>query len=105
LSKVTLETRLVQAYVMLLVIPEDEHDFKFVPVVRYGAYEVRLLEPRSASNTVVFWIELFDHDSQVSIDSGGADDFEGALATAEYFASRAKKLSRERGRRSFTAGQ
>jgi hypothetical protein len=90
-----LETRLVQAYVMLMVIPKDEHDLKSVAVLRYGAYEVRLIEPPAASDTFVFWIELFDHDSQVSIDSGGAGDFERALATAEYFASCAEKLSRE----------
>jgi hypothetical protein len=96
LPKLTVETRLVQAYVMLLVVPKDEHDFKSVSVIRHGAYEVRLFEPRSASNTFVFWIELFDHDSQVSIDGGGANDLERALATAEYFASCAEKLSRER---------
>lgn len=91
-----LETRLAQAYVMLLVIPKDEHDSKSVSLARYGAYEVRLVEPLSASNIFVFWIELFDHSCQVSIDSGGAEDFEEALATAEYLVSRAEELSKKK---------
>lgn len=94
LRKVTLETRLAQAHVMLLVIPKDEHDSKSVALVRYGSYEVRLVEPPSVSDTFVFWIELFDHSCHVSIDSGGADDFEEALATAEYLVSRAEELSK-----------
>jgi hypothetical protein len=96
LSKMPLETRLAQAYVMLLVIPKDEHDSKSVSLARYGAYEVRLVEPLSASNIFVFWIELFDHSCQVSIDSGGAEDFEEAVATAEYLVSRAEELSKKK---------
>lgn len=92
----SLEARLIQAYVMLLVVPKDERDLKSVSVVRFGAFEVRLIEPPLASNTFAFWIELFDHDCQVSVDGGGANDFERALATAEYFASCAEKLDRAR---------
>jgi len=92
--KMTLETRLAQAHVMLLVMSKDEHGSKSVPLARYGAYEVRLVEPPLGSTAFVFWLELFDHGCQVSIDSGGADDFEEALATAEYLASRAEDLSK-----------
>jgi len=88
----TLEGRLAQAYITLLVVSDDEHDLKSASVIRYGAYEVRLIEPPSSSDTFAFWIELFDHDCQSSIDGGGADDFERALATAEYLASYAKQL-------------
>jgi len=90
--KMTLEGRLAQAYITLLVVSDDEHDLKSASVIRYGAYEVRLIEPPSSSDTFAFWIELFDHDCQSSIDGGGADDFERALATAEYLASYAKQL-------------
>lgn len=80
---------------MLLVMPKDEHDLKSVSLVRYGAYEVRLFEPPAASNSFVFWVELFDGNRHVSIDGGGADDFEEALEKAEHLASCAEKLSRE----------
>src|SRR5215467_11031417 len=93
LSKMNLETRLARAHVMLLVIPKDEHDSKSTPLVRYGAYEVRLVEMPSVSNAFVFWIELFDHNRQVSIDSKGANDFEEAVATAEHLILRAEELS------------
>ena len=97
--KTSLEARLVQAYIMLPVVPKYERDLKFASVIRYGAYEVRLVERPSPSDTFVFWVELFDHDTQVSIDGGGADDFERALATAEYLASLAEKLDKERSKK------
>jgi len=78
---------------MLLVIPTDKHDSKSAPLARFGAYEVRLVELPSVSNTFVFWIELFDHNRQVSIDRKGANDFEEALATAEHLILRAEELS------------
>ena len=93
MSKTNLETRLARAHVMLLVIPKDQREWKTAPLARYGAYEVRLVELPSISNTFVFWIELFDRNRRVSIDSRGADDFEEALATAERLVSRAKELS------------
>jgi len=92
----TLEARLAQAYITMLVVAKDEHELRAVSVIRYGAYEVRLVEPPSASDTFAFWIELFDHNCQSSIDGGGANDFERALATAEYLASHAKQLGKRR---------
>jgi len=93
-SRMTLETRLVQAHVMLMVIPLDEHESKSVPLARYGPYEIRLVELAGVSNAFVFWLELFDHNCQMSVDSGGANDLEDALILAEYLISRAAELNK-----------
>jgi hypothetical protein len=94
--KMTLEARLVQAHVMLEVIPKDRHGSKSVPLAQYGAYEVRLVEPAVCSaNCFIFWIELFDRAGHVSIDSGGANDLEEASAIADDFALRAAKLGKK----------
>jgi len=88
-----LETRLIRAHIMLF-LRRDERERKSVSLARYGAYEVRLLEPPSESDTFMFWLELFDHSRRISVDSWGADDFEEALTTAEYLAYRAEELSK-----------
>ena len=92
--KMTLQARLMQAHLMLLVAQQDEHGFKFVPLARHGAYEVRLVEfaGRPAGN-FIFWIELFDCNRRVSIDSGGANDVEDASAIADHLALRAEELA------------
>ncbi|HSV22174.1 MAG TPA: hypothetical protein VLJ17_04005 [Xanthobacteraceae bacterium] len=93
----TLEARLLQAHIELEVTPKDEHDVKSVPLARYGEYEVRLVESAhgSPANTFDFWLELFDHRRMISVDSGGANDLEGAVAIAETLIAHAKELSKK----------
>jgi hypothetical protein len=64
-------------------------------IVRYGAYEVRLVEPLQnlEGDSLPFWIELFDHKSGVTIDSCGGD-LEEAAVGAELLISQAKLLHR-----------
>jgi hypothetical protein len=92
----TLEARLVQAHVELEVTPKDQHGVKSVPLVRYGAYEVRLVEfaQSTRTNPFVFWLELFDFNEKASIDSAGADELDDALTVAQELASRAEQLSK-----------
>jgi hypothetical protein len=56
-----------------------------------GTYEVRMFdEPESSLNDApVFWLELFDHIKQSSIDSCRCDGIEPAMAALKDFASRA----------------
>jgi len=91
----TLEARLVWAHIELQVTP-TERDVKFVPVARYGAYELRLVEATDSAvaNRFDFWLELFDHGQRISVDSGGADDLETAVTIAEALAADAKALSK-----------
>jgi hypothetical protein len=44
-------------------------------------------------NVVRFWLELFDHDRQLSIDSAGDCVIEDAAIAAKEFIARATKLS------------
>ena len=92
--KMTLEARLVSAYLALRNKADKSHDLKFVLLARYGAYEVRLVEP--ADDRFEFWLELIDLDENISIDGGGANDLEDALAIAEEFVSSAQDLSKNR---------
>ena len=90
----TLEARLVYAHIELQVAPTDGGKVKYVPVVRHGAYELRLVEPTISpcANPFDFWLELFDHSRKISVDSGGADDLETAVTIAEALVAEAKAL-------------
>jgi hypothetical protein len=62
--------------------------------MRFGPFEVRLVHPLSTppTNTVTFWIELFDHDRQLSIDSIGDCTMDDAVIAVEDFIARATEL-------------
>jgi hypothetical protein len=93
----TLEARLVRAHLALRVASKDIHDLGFVSLARYGSYDVRLVEPEQTSsfNPFDFWLELFDLDRRISVDGGGANDLEAALAIAEELVSSAQELNKK----------
>jgi len=64
--------------------------------MRFGPFEVRLFHPLSKplTKTLVFWIELFDHDRQLSIDSIGDCTLDDAVIAAEEFIARATALNK-----------
>jgi hypothetical protein len=66
-----------------------------VTLVRHASFEVRLIQALSVppAGSVKFWLELFDHDRQLSIDSVGDRVLEDAVIAAEEFIARATKLS------------
>ena len=91
-----IEARLVRAQLEVYVGRREECCSKSVSVARYGKYEVRLLRPVQGSSLdpFIFWLELFDQDRGISLDSGSAEYFEKALALAEQLISQAEQLSK-----------
>jgi hypothetical protein len=87
-------SRLRQAYVGLMLAPESEDGSRTVPLARYGAFEVRLIEfNQRTSEARPFWIELYRRDTQTSLDSCLSDDLESAEIATEQFVSHARDLS------------
>ena len=76
-------------------------------MARYGAYEVRLLLPVQGSSVdlFIFWLELFDQDRGISLDSGRAEYFEKTLTLAEQLISQAEQLSKITAVSTFEAGR
>jgi hypothetical protein len=96
--KKPLKERFADALTQLQASSKEEHGSQSAPLAHYGPYEVRLYRPTSAAtqNEFIFWIELFDHSSQISIDSSGTNNFDEALAIAEKFLSKAAALDIKR---------
>jgi hypothetical protein len=80
--------RITRAYIKLLCIPEGEA--RIVSLIQIGNYEIRMLDVSKAdvADGPLFVIELFDRDSQSSVDSCVCDDVEKGAAAFEEFISR-----------------
>jgi len=80
--------RITRAYIKLLCIPEG--DAKVVSLVQIGIYEIRMLEvwKSDIADRPLFLIELFNHDTQSSVDCRICDDVEEGVAAFEEFISR-----------------
>lgn len=79
------ELRIAQAYIRL-------SGANMVSLAWIGSREVRMFEgPQIGSaHAPLFWIELFDHSAQVSIDSCGCHEIEDARVAFEDFISQAQ---------------
>jgi hypothetical protein len=90
--RMALEAQLIRAHVTLQLAGQGTDGSRTATVVRRGSYEVRLVDPSQASSAgmFLFWIELFDHSRQVSIDSGGCHVLEDAVVLAELLIAQAK---------------
>jgi hypothetical protein len=64
-----------------------------VSLVRIGDFEIWMLEGLqvSSASAPLFWMELFDHKAQASVDSCGCHKIEGAGILFEQLLSHAKR--------------
>jgi hypothetical protein len=85
-GKMTLEAQLIQAHVKLQLATRCKDGSRIATVLRHDEYEVRLIElsQASAASTFLFWLELFDHNRQVSVDSAGSQTLEDAVISASH---------------------
>jgi hypothetical protein len=92
-----LELRIAQLYVCAIATSKYVDGLRMASIARHGPYEVRLLELYRAApaNTAPLWLELFDHGSELSLDSYSGGDFEEAAHAAEDLISQARVLSGE----------
>jgi len=70
-DKTFTELRITQAYIKLLCIPESQYGARMVSLGRLGNWEIRMFETShvDTADAPLFWIELFDHHIQSSVDS------------------------------------
>ena len=88
-----LETQLLQAHVKLRLASKHGHGLVTATLARHGSYEVRMYEP--PHDEFLFWIELFDHNIQFSIDSYGRHVLEDAVVAADDLIAQAKACSEQ----------
>ena len=90
------ERRLIQAYLKLFLAVQIEDGVKTVSLARFGSYEVRVIELlRDASaGSFPVWLELYEHNTQSTLDSCGCSELEEAVAAADELITHARQLCR-----------
>jgi hypothetical protein len=94
-SKNELEAILKDANARLQLVPPGTDASRAVTLMRFGPFEIRVFQPLSAlpTNATIFWMELYDHDRQLSIDSIGDCTVNDAVIAAEDYIARARALN------------
>jgi hypothetical protein len=92
------ELLIARACVKLLGIPDGSSE-KSVSLARIGSCEIRIFEgPQVTSDGMrSFWLELFDHGAEKSVDSRGFHEIEDAVVVFEDFISQADRLKEASG--------
>ena len=92
------ELRIASPYIKLLCIPEGSSETS-VSLACIGNCEIRIFEgPQVTSDgTPLFWLELFDHDAEMSVDSVSCHEIEDAVVVFEDFISQAGHLKEASG--------
>jgi hypothetical protein len=94
-NRAELEAKLIEAHTYLKLAQQSEDISAAATLARLGAFEVRLIAPSHVTLTgeARFWIELYDHDRQLAIDSVGDRVLKDAVVAAEDLIERATTLS------------
>jgi hypothetical protein len=94
MSDDALRIKIEKAYIELLRISVDGAEAS-VLLASIGQYEIRICGGTTVRSAVtpLFWLELFDHASKMSIDSCSCHQIEDAIAAFEYLTSQARLLN------------
>jgi hypothetical protein len=78
---------MTQAYIKLLGVPRNEHGARMISLERTGRHEVLMFDvsPDSATDSPLFWLELFDHVAKSSVDSCSCYDMAQAVTAFDDF--------------------
>jgi hypothetical protein len=88
-------SQLYKAYVGLAIAAANEDGSRTVSIRRFSALEVRLVEfaTRQQADSVEIWIELYDYDTQFSVDSCLCHDLDEVEPMLEHLLSSARHLT------------
>ena len=86
------ELRIARAYGQLSSIPDDRSKVS-VSVARIGNYEIRMFRWPDSQSGAVFWLELFAHNTRMSIDSFQCHEMRDAVPAFEDLMSQADYLN------------
>jgi hypothetical protein len=97
-DKTLIELRIARAYIKLLCSPDGHTAAQAISIARIGDYEIHLFQDLQTepAETALFWLELFDHGTQTSIDSGACREIEEAATVFEGFLAEAERLEEAR---------
>jgi hypothetical protein len=85
-------TRVTQCYASLFHPAKHNRELRHVAIVEIGPYEIRLVEMASVNSEASLWVELYDQDLRLSVDSCKCGDADAAIDAAQFLMMKAKLL-------------
>ena len=88
--------RVTETYASLFLTPKQDNGSRYSAVARIGGFEVRLLELASVNSPeeLELWVELYDRDLRVGIDSYKCSDLDEAIDAVQFLTAQARQQSR-----------
>ena len=88
-------TRVTETYASLFLTSKRDDGSRYAAIAMIGVFEVRLLELSSVNSPeeLELWVELYDRDLRVGIDSCKCDDLDEAIDTAQFLTAQARQQS------------
>jgi len=88
--------RVMETYTSLFLTPKQDDGSRYSVIARIGDFEVRLLELPSVNSPeeLILWVELYDRDLRVGIDSCKCSDLDEAIDAAQFLTAQARQQSR-----------
>jgi hypothetical protein len=76
--------------------PKQDEGSRYSTIARIGAFEVRLLELPSINSPeeLELWVELYDRDLRVGVDSYKCSDLDETTDAAQFLTAQARQQSR-----------
>jgi hypothetical protein len=91
--------RVTESYASLFLTSKHDDGSRHAAIARIGAFEVRLLEMPSVNSPeqASLWVELYDRDLRVGVDSYKCSDVDEAIDAAQLLMAHATRLNNEAG--------
>ena len=92
-------TRVTESYASLFLTSGHNDGSRHAAIARFGAFEIRLLELPSVNSReeASLWVELYDRDLRLSVDSCKCSDLDEAIDATHLLMILAKRLNNEVG--------
>ena len=87
--------RVTETYTSLFLTPKQDDGSRYSAIARIGAFEVRLLELPSIDSPeeLELWVELYDRDLRLGLDSCKCSDLDEAIDAAQFLTAQARQQS------------
>ena len=93
-----ISTRVTESYMSLFLKPKHGDGSRAAAIARMGTFEVRLIEMQTVNASDNLWVELYDRDLRVGVDSYKCSDLDEAIDAAQLLMTQATRLNNEAGK-------
>lgn len=87
--------RVTESYLGLFLKSRHDDGSRATAIAKIGALEVRLVEMQTVNVCESLWVELYDRDRQIGVDSCKCTDLDEAIDATQLLIAQARQLNSE----------